>query len=352
MDWLRRSSGRKLPVHTVYLGGGTPSLLPAASIARVLERIQADFSVAPNAEISMEANPGTLTEAGLSEIHACGVNRLSLGMQAAQERLLEVLGRIHGVGEIDQAVAAARQAGFEALNLDLIYGIPTQTMADWEESLQRALAYRPEHLSLYALTLEGGVPLADKMRRGELPPLDDDLAAEMYEMAEDILAGAGYEHYEISNWAKIEREKVHRCRHNLQYWENGNYLGIGAGAHGSVDGVRIANTSAIQEYIERLAADMPNRFPVSPASVDVQQLTMDEVMNETMMLGLRLTETGVSVREFEARYGLAYDDVYPRQIEDLIAKGLLERTVYGEDGHLRLTKRGRLLGNQVFMAFV
>lgn len=349
---MRRSSGQRLPVQTVYLGGGTPSLIPAADIVLLMKNIREHFSLTPQVEITMEANPGTVSYVELQEIRRCGVNRLSLGMQAGQDRLLSVLGRVHSLAEVDDAVEAARRAGFTQLNLDLIYGIPTQSMADWEESLRRALAYHPEHLSLYALTLDEGLPMERRIQRGELPPPDDDLAAQMYERAEEILGGAGYEHYEISNWARVDGTHAHRCRHNQQYWENGNYLGIGAGAHGCIDGVRVANTAAVEDYITRLASRSDDAFPLSPATVTTQELSREDVMAETMFLGLRLTEDGVSNMRFRQRFGVPFDQVYSGQIEGLLSKGLIERIIHDKDVRLRLTKKGRLLGNQVFMEFV
>ncbi len=326
--------------------------MPAASIVQLIEQAHKNFSLSPDAEITIEANPGTVTQAGLREIRSGGVNRLSLGMQAGQERLLRLLGRIHTWDQVGLAVEAARRAGFDELNLDLIYGIPGQTCSEWEESLQKALDFTPEHLSLYALTLDEGVVLEKKIRKGEIPPIDDDLAAEMYELAEERLAQAGFEHYEISNWAKVENGRVHRCRHNLQYWKNGDYLGIGVGAHGSISGVRIANTTSLEDYLKRIASNSGDGFPFSPAVVTRQVLSREEIMGESMLLGLRLTETGISEKEFYRRFGISYNNPYQKQIEGLTNKGLLEKTAWNGDEGIRLTKRGRLLGNQVFMEFV
>ena len=231
----------KLPVHTIFFGGGTPSLLPAEYLANILKTLRTSFNVFPDAEISLEANPGTLSAAYLTELRNLGINRLSLGMQSAHPDELKFLERIHDYMDVVDAVTWARQAGFDNLSLDLIFGLPEQQTQTWVDSLQRALALAPEHFSLYALTLEHGTPLGSWAARGLIPEPDPDRAADMYELATEMLAQAGYAQYEISNWAR----ENHECRHNVQYWRNQPYLGLGAGAHGFVNGMRTDRKSVV-----------------------------------------------------------------------------------------------------------
>ncbi len=345
---LRRVAGaapRALPVHTVYFGGGTPSLLAAKQVAEVLETVARRFSLAAGAEISLEANPGTVSPRWLREIRAAGVNRLSLGMQSAHPADLRLLERDHDFFAVVEAVKAARSAGFRNLNLDLIFGIPHQTMERWQQTLNLALGLEPEHLSLYALTLEHGTPLAHWVGRGLLPAPDADLAADMYEWADARLASAGFRQYEISNWAK----EGFACRHNLQYWRSEPYLGFGAGAHGYAEHIRAVNVLTPAAYIRRMErADREYEFPRSPANVQARRLSPREEMEEFMMMGLRLTEEGVSAEKFAARFGVSLENAFGEPIARLVGLGLLERV----GDRLRLTRRARLLGNVVFREFV
>ncbi|GAG27108.1 unnamed protein product, partial [marine sediment metagenome] len=224
---LWREPTQHMRVATVFLGGGTPSLLPLAEVEHIMTALRQRFRLAANAEVSFEANPGTVDCPYLEGLRSLGVNRLSLGVQSFHDDELATLGRIHTAAQAREAYHTARLAGFDNVNLDLIYDLPRQTMTAWQYTVREAVALRPDHLSLYALTLEEGTPLADDVARGRLPPPDADLAADMYLWAEDALAAAGYQHYEISNWALPDRE----CRHNLAYWLNEPYLGLGAGAH-------------------------------------------------------------------------------------------------------------------------
>ena len=256
------------------------------------------------------------------------------------------------------AVRWARKAGFDNLNLDLIYGLPEQPLSCWQESIRRAVDLDPEHLSLYALTIEQGTPYGRWAARGLLPMTDPDLAADMYEWASDYLEGQGYEQYEISNWSK----PGFQCRHNLQYWRNQPYLGFGAGAHGCANELRYSNVLRIKTYIERLHPDYltPNiPFPLSPATVNQTRLTPRVEMQETMMLGLRLTQEGVSVAAFRERFGQEMQSVFAKEIGELEHLELLEWVdsplLLGEGAgvrSLRLTPRARLVGNQVFLRFV
>lgn len=339
-----------LPVHTIFFGGGTPSLLPPSSIATLLHAMRETYELQPDAEITLEANPGTLSKGYLEDLRAAGVNRLSIGMQSAQPGELALLERNHSVDDVVDAVRWARQAGFDNLSLDLIFGLPEQPIDLWEATLTQALELAPEHFSLYALTLEHGTPLQHQAERGLIPEPDPDDAATMYELAAARLSAAGYQQYEISNWAKTPAE-VWGSRHNLQYWRNLPYLGLGAGAHGFAEGVRTVNVLSPQAYIRRFegaAADQALRFPRTPATVSVTPIDLETEINETMMMGLRLTNEGVSAQAFEARFGRSLDDVFGDEIKKLVALALLE----WHADILRLTQRGHLLGNQVFMQFV
>ncbi len=366
-------------VHTVFFGGGTPSLLPLAYYAEILAALREGFAFTPDAELTLEANPGTVDQAYLDGLRALGVNRLSFGVQSTHAAELKLLDRLHSFEDVLRAVADARAAGFGSanggLNLDLIFAVPHQTLAMWQASVLRSLALAPEHLSLYALSLENGTPLRSWVYRGLLPLPDPDLAADMYTWASDTLAAHGYRQYEISNWAIDEKSEVRSrksgiqaassptlisdfrpptsmprfaCRHNLQYWRNQPYLGLGAGAHGCAGGWRYSNVLAPGAYIERLEADVGRDFPFSPALLQSTPVSAEDAMDETMMLGLRLIGEGVRAADFEARYGLTLTEKYGRRLRHLQQLGLVEWDAVG----VRLTHGGRLLGNRVFREFV
>ncbi len=354
--FLVRMAGERLPVHTIFFGGGTPSLMPLAEMETVWQALAQAFDLQPGLEATLEANPGTASLDTLRGLRRLGFNRLSLGMQSARVGELRLLERVHNVPDVIQAVSWARQAGFEQLNLDLIFGLPGQDMASWQATLEFTLALRPEHLSLYALTLEPGTPMHAWVGRGLLPEPDPDLAAEMYEFASARLEAAGFAQYEISNWAKRDASgAISACRHNLQYWRCQPYLGLGAGAHGYAKGLRIANVLRPESYIQRMAQGDATAaglaFPRSPAIEEVQVINRTAEMGEVMMMGLRLVQEGVSARGFADRFGQSLEQTYGPVIRRLIEQGLLEWA--GAQGDtLRLTVHGRLLGNRVFMEFI
>jgi oxygen-independent coproporphyrinogen-3 oxidase len=359
------TADKQLPVHSVFFGGGTPSLLPLVELDHILGTVAANYDLLPGVEITLEANPGTLSLEYLRDLRNLGVNRLSLGVQSAHPAELRLLERIHDYGDVTRSVSWARQAGFDNLNLDLIFGLPEQPLENWQHTLALALGLQPEHFSLYALSLEHGTPFGNWARRGLLSTPDPDAAADMYEHASEVLANSGYSQYEISNWARSrplpagplsgrtehglgEGERL-ACRHNLQYWRNQPYLGFGAGAHGYANGVRTANVLSPAGYIERLAVSrQPLAFPWTPATQNATSVDRDAEIAETMMMGLRLIQEGVSDTAFQKRFGQSLGERFAAPIERFTRLGLLEWS----GDRLRLTTRGRLLGNQVFVEFI
>ena len=342
-------------VHTIFFGGGTPSLLSPPQFDSIFKSIRSIFPLTPDCEITIEANPGTVSYGNLLKLRELGINRISYGVQSANTFELRMLERAHNFLDVIEAVTSARKAGFDNLNLDLIYGLPEQTLKTWQTTVQRILDLHPEHISAYALTLEHGTPFGRWASRGLLPLPDPDLAADMYEWLGETLEANGYVHYEISNWAKPNRE----CKHNLQYWRGLPYLAFGAGAHGYANGYRYSNVLRIKTYIERLSnietRISNHEFPLSPAVVNHHRQSPIDDMSEFMMTGLRLTQEGVSTQEFETRFGQSMQDVFGEEINQLLNLGLLEKQTsefLKNSEVLRLTQRGRLLGNQVFMRFV
>jgi oxygen-independent coproporphyrinogen-3 oxidase len=337
------ASGFSCLVGTVFFGGGTPTVLPVELLRQVMTACLQIFVIENGAEVTIEANPGTISVDYLRAVRNVGINRLSLGAQSFDGEELAVLGRIHDAEQVGLTVEWARAAGFDNLNLDLIYGLPGQTLVSWGRTLESALALAPEHISLYCLTLEEGTPLHDTVSRGRLPAPDVDRAADMYELADDQLAKVGYRQYEISNWSLPGFE----CAHNLIYWRNHPYLGLGAGAHSSNGGQRWWNVRPVQAYIDRVMGEGPTPWP-SPAAEGGEAIGRSLEMGETMMLGLRLTREGVAEADFHRRFGLSLEEVYGDVILDLNRLGLLT----WRKGCVRLTRRGRLLGNQVFARFL
>jgi len=339
-------------VDTVYLGGGTPTILPPQWLAELLDRLRLRFALRPDAEITIEANPGTVDEQKLTALLAAGVNRISLGVQSFSDPVLRTLGRIHTAAEAKEAIAAARAAGFArsrragasapaqtaspALSLDLMYGIPNQSLDDWRATLDSAVAAAPDHLSVYALSVEADTPLSARLAARELPPPDEDLAADMYLLAQNMLEGTGLEHYEISNFARPGRE----CRHNRRYWAYDEYLGLGAAAHTFRRGVRWNNLPDPGVYTMCLER---GRLPVARA----EALSAREAAGEMLMLGLRRAE-GISVREVRRRTGVAAAEVFAAELARLREDGLL----VVERGRLRIPREAWLVSNEVLSTFV
>jgi len=343
----RGDGGGAAKAHSIFFGGGTPSLLSPPKFASIFKSIRSSFTLTPDCEITIEANPGTVSYESLLKLREIGINRISYGVQSANSFELQMLERAHNFFNVIEAVTSARKAGFDNLNLDIIYGLPEQTLSTWQTTVKRILDLHPEHISAYALTLEHGTPFGRWSSKGLLPLPDPDLAAEMYNWASDAFESNGYVQYEISNWAKPHRE----CRHNLQYWRGLPYLAFGAGGHGYANGYRYSNVLRIKTYIERLINIKSNtyQYPLTPATVNHHKQSLNDDMSEFMMTGLRLTKEGVSTKEFQNRFGQSMQDVFGKEINELLKLGLLERQT---SEVLRLTKHGRLLGNQVFMRFV
>ncbi len=352
----------KVRLRSIYFGGGTPSLLPIAAFERIINCINDQFEVNKNAEVTLEANPGTVSFEYLAELAQLNFNRLSLGMQSSHTVELDFLERQHTFADVINAVDWARKAQIENCSLDLIFGLPGQLLDRWMLSVQRAVDLSPTHLSVYGLTVEEGTPLKTWVNEGKVCQPDEDAAAEMYDWARDYLAHEGYIHYEISNWAKKGAEpESFICRHNLQYWRNLSYFGIGAGAHGYAFGMRVANLIHPQEYISSLSMkskeELQNQqpqvstYPSLPCTSEAKSIDVETEMGETMMLRLRLLEEGITKGEFSKRFGLDMQQIYGKQIHKLRDSGLLEWRGKNLD-RLCLSERGILLGNQVFLEFI
>lgn len=351
IEILTNSVQEKIEVKTIFFGGGTPSLLTIDQFIKIMKTIDNCFSIQLNSEISLEANPGSVSRDYLIGLKNIGFNRISLGAQSTNNEELNLLGRIHNREDVFTSVKAARCAGFNNINLDLIYGLPGQEIETWKKSLLEIIGLEIEHISLYGLTIEKGTPFGNLAKKGLLIKPDPDIAAEMYEWSGKELERAGFDHYEISNWAKRGLE----CQHNLQYWQNQPYLGFGVGAHGYSRNMRVSNVLRIYDYINRIkkwysdpTGRKDQKFPITPATISITHVNRKTSMQETLMLGLRLTKDGVSSQRFFNRYGVELINIFGQEISELLELKLIE--CIGET--IRLTRRGHLLGNQVFMKFV
>lgn len=340
-------------LHSIYFGGGTPSLISVSHFEELINVINTQFLVGHDCEISLEANPGSISYEYLDKLRSLGFNRLSFGVQSTDSFDLVRLERNHTIEDVLDGIRQARRAGFKNINLDLIFNLPWQDLSSWEQSLSRALALEPEHFSLYSLVIEGGTSMYNWYQRGLIELQDEDNEADMYECAIKILEDAGYLHYEISNWSKTQPKKDFRCVHNLQYWYNLPYIGVGAGAHGYLRNIRTENIHRIVEYITRLNGPehMSMRYPQTPATIFVSKVDQLTQMRDFMWLGLRLVNEGVSVDRFWNTYSLKMGEVFNEEIEELLSFGLVK---WLDEKHSRLilTPKGKMLANQVFMHFV
>ena len=318
-------------IDTVFFGGGTPSLLSSSQFYTILNTLYDHFSLSDKCEITTEANPGTVDKAGLKDLRSMGFNRLSLGVQSLDDDDLKYLGRIHDREEALSCIKDARSAGFDNINIDLIYGLPERKPGVWAKVLSEVKDLDITHLSMYALTLEEDTPLARSIVLGKRAPLSEDLAADDYEAVDR--AGLPMEQYEISNWAVPGYE----CKHNLKYWKRHDYSGFGVAAHSCVGRIRFANTDDLNKYIDD---------PLDAVDF-TEELDDDKILGETVMLALR-TSSGVSFDDISRIFRVKFEDRFEREVDELLTSGLIERTEKG----IKLTKRARLLGNQVFMRFI
>jgi oxygen-independent coproporphyrinogen III oxidase len=318
---------------SVGFGGGTPGEVPPGDIIAVIDALREATPFSEAAEVTLEANPGTSTEANAAALRAGGVTRLSLGAQTFDAERLAFLDRIHSPQAIGASIRAARAAGFDNVNLDLMYGLPGESLDDWRSDLEQALALETDHLSLYALGVEEGTPLHRRVEAGEVEVPGPELVADMYDLACEMLAEAGFEHYEISNWARPEK----RSRHNQAYWTDRDYLGIGAGAHGYVDGSRYENVAHPRAYIDAALGGVPG-------ATIAERYVLDEAtrMSDWVSLRLRLLE-GFPLAEFEAKFGQPLDTVAPGWVNQGETAGVLVRS----GDQLRLTQRGLLLHGEL-----
>ena len=319
-------------VSSVFLGGGTPSVLEKGQIGAIMECIQENYQLSEDCEISMEANPGSLNPQKLREYHQCGINRLSLGCQSTIEEELKNLGRIHSFEEFVENYEMARSIGFSNINVDLMSAIPRQDVKSWEKNLRTIAVMEPEHISEYSLIVEEGTPFYE--RKLQLPSEEEE--RQMYEMTAEILGEYGFHQYEISNYAKVGKE----CRHNIGYWQREDYLGVGLGAASLRRNCRFSNTRVMETYLQDAAHPEKIRE-------NLEELSMRDQMEEFMFLGLRMTE-GISREKFLKEFQISLEEVYEKQVRKLKRLGLLEE----QGKFLRLTRKGISLSNQVFVEFL
>jgi oxygen-independent coproporphyrinogen-3 oxidase len=322
-------------ITSIFFGGGTPSVLPDGCIADILMAVRDCFDIEDDAEITMECNPGTVNESRLSEYRAAGVNRLSFGLQSADNNELKMLGRIHTFEQFVESFRLARKAGFNNINVDLMSAIPGQTEATLENTFDKVMALQPEHISVYSLILEDGTYLADNIDK--FPPVpDEDEDRRMYHMTKERLHSAGYERYEISNYSR----KGFECRHNLLYWNRGEYYGFGCSAAGFIGNERYSDIRDVKKYIE-LNGD------IEKLHENIENLTKEDAIEEFMFLGLRKM-AGVDVMDFQRRFGVPIENVYAKEIEHNVDKGLLIR----QGDMLKLTEYGIDICNTVMSDFI
>lgn len=329
-------------IRSIYLGGGTPSLLSHIQLKRILDTVKQSFRVSQQSEIAMECNPEDLQQIdycrGLADL---GINRLSIGAQSSNESELKLFGRSHNQESISIAVSHSKRAGIENINLDLIFGSPNSTMENWQSSVHYALNQDVKHLSLYGLELEDGTTMTNWIEDHRLPQPDDDLMVEMYNWATDELNHYGFEQYEISNWSKEGFES----EHNLQYWWNAPYLGIGAGAHGYANGYRYAVVRSPRKYIQQVSAHdleiLP--YPMSNAVDEYYKVSFDDEISETIMMGMRLVKQGIQLDEFQKRFNVSLLEIRKETIHELSNLGLIEIT----QNALRITTKGRFISNRI-----
>ncbi len=323
-------------VQTIFIGGGTPSILDVVKLESIINKIHINFNISKNIEFTIEANPGTLTESKLKKYEQMGINRLSIGLQSFNNEILKKIGRIHTADDFIQSYKMAKCAGFKNINIDLIYSLPGQNLEDWENTLRKVIEMKPEHISAYALKVEEGTAFEKLLDQNKLSLPSDEEDRQMYDMAIKLLGDNGIEQYEISNFSK----KGYECRHNLIYWNNEEYVGIGVSAHSYINSNRYGNTMDIHEYVDLIGRRM---FPIKTQ----ESKDRHDEMVETIFLSLRLNR-GIELKKFEDRFNASILDIYREKIDKLVNQGLL--TI--EEESLRLTKYGMDVSNQVFVEFL
>lgn len=326
---ISKASANAPAIQTVYLGGGTPTILHEELIKRIMDHLFQSFKIHPDAEITIEANPGTLNHKKLAAIRSTGINRISIGAQSFDEKELLFMGRLHKTADIEASVSSARQAGFRNLSLDLIYGLPGQSLDQWQNSLAKAASLGPEHISTYELTIENGTPLSDDIIMGRFRVPDEDLVSDMYYLAIEKLTDAGYHQYEISNFAK----KGFECKHNINYWNRGWYLGFGAGAHSFWNCLRRSNIRDISDYCDCIETS-------SDTTDEHTVIDNDEAVRETIFLGLRKLD-GIDLSELPADVRL--------KIEKAASELVRSSLVSIENNRLKLTRKGLILSSEVIV---
>ncbi len=341
---VARSAPIPIPTaHTLYFGGGTPSLLSPEQVEKIITTFREQIDLTDDAEVTLEVNPGTANAAKLAALRSAGVNRLSIGVQSAHQSDLVMFNRSHNFAEARAAFDAARATGYDNVSIDLMYGLPNQTHADWRSTLEQTLPWQPDHVSLYSLTLEPNTLLSWQVHQGAYPYPDTDLAADMYDDAREMTSRMGLAQYEISNWAVSGKES----RHNCQYWLNLPFLGFGPGAHGAASGFRYWNIRTIKDYIDRVDKGTEKSYPFSPALAEFESISHDVALAETIILGLRLVRRGVSYIEFEERFSMNPHDLWGATIVKLAEQELLMEA----KGKLYLTEKAYLISNRVFVEF-
>ncbi|MCC0647002.1 radical SAM family heme chaperone HemW [Clostridioides sp. ZZV15-6598] len=323
-------------ITSIFIGGGTPSILTSEEIREVFVSIKEKFNIYKNAEITIECNPGTLTLEKLETMKEVGINRLSIGLQAVQEKHLNFIGRIHSYKEFEKNYMDALSVGFKNINIDLMYSLPNQTLCDWKETLERITDLNPTHISAYSLILEEGTELYNMYENNQFDLIDENIDIEMYEYTINYLKSKGYNQYEISNYS----QEGYNCKHNILYWECEHYIGLGAGASGYIDNNRYNNLESLEDYhLSLIKREKPIR--------DSENLSIKDMIEEKIFMGLRMNR-GIKFKDFEKKFGIDFREKYSKQIEMLLARRLINQNFEG----IQLTQKGREISNSIFIEFM
>ena len=323
-------------ISSVFIGGGTPSILSSEEIKHIFEIIKVNFKIKENAEITMECNPGTLTKEKLITMKNIGINRLSMGLQAVQDHHLKSIGRIHTYEEFEKNYKEAIEVGFNNINIDLMYALPNQKIEEWKESLRKIVGLNPSHISAYSLILEEGTQLYNMYENKEFEMIDEDTDINMYNYTINYLKENGYNQYEISNYAKEGFD----CRHNILYWKCDHYIGLGPGAAGYLNNYRYSNVESLQEYHKKLNK---NEKPIE----NIEELSVEDKIQEKIFMGLRMNE-GIKFEDFKKQFNIDFKDKYIKQIKELKEKELINESITG----VSLTQKGREISNSIFVEFI